>query len=81
MRELDGMEVHLTQLQTAHPQPAGKALYQHLARFQAVRNKAQVYTDLLGTRLQEITTRLEGLQASVQQLVLIELNDLLPATG
>lgn len=79
MRELDGMETHLAQMQATHVQLETRTLYQHLARFQTVRNKAHIYTELLGTRVQEISARLETLQASVQQLVLIDVDDLLPA--
>jgi hypothetical protein len=78
MRDLDAMEARLAQMRAAQPQPETQVLAQHLVRFRTVQNKAQIYTELLGARVQEIRTRLEAVQAGVQHLVLFDVEDLLP---
>ena len=79
MQELDAMEARLEQMRATQPQPETTTLCHHLVRFRAIQNKAQIYTELLGARVQEINARLEALQADVQQLVLVDVNYLLPA--
>ncbi len=78
MRELDSIEARLCDMQATHPQPEMALLCQHLLSFRAVQNKAQIYTELLGARVQEMSARLAALQERVQNLVLIDARDLLP---
>ncbi len=79
MREIDSMETRLSDMQAAHPQPDVTLLCQHLLGFRAVQKKAQIYTDLLGARVQEMSARLAFLQERVQNLVLVDVKDLLPS--
>jgi hypothetical protein len=79
VRELETLETSLHDLQTARVPPTAALLCHQLVQFRTFQQKAQVYAELLGTRLQEMTARLETLQAGVQQLVLVDVNELLPA--
>jgi len=78
VRELERMETRLGQARAAHPQPETGTLCQQLVGVRALQQKARVYTELLGARVQEIQARLEALQAGVQRLVLLDIEDLLP---
>lgn len=77
VRELETIEARLCQLQAPGGQPEMGALCQHLVRVRAVQQKARVYTELLGARVQEIQARLEAMHADVQRLVLLDVHDLL----
>lgn len=79
VHELDTLEANLQNLRMTHPQPTAALLCQQLVQFRTFQQKAQVYAELLGTRLQEMTARLEALQAGVQQLVLVDVNELVSA--
>lgn len=78
VHELTAIETRLHQLQSAGGQIELNALCQQLVHVRAVQQKARVYTELLGTRVQEIQERLEAMQADVQRLVLFDTHDLLP---
>ena len=76
VRELERMETRLAQVQAAHAQPEAGTLCQHLVRVRTLQQKARIYTDLLGAHVQEIQARLEAMQAGVQRLVLLDVDDL-----
>lgn len=77
VRELETVEARLRQLQSAGGQPEMDALCQYLVRVREVQQKARVYTELLGARVQDIQARLGSMQADVQRLVLFNVDELL----
>jgi hypothetical protein len=78
VRELERVETHLRQFQNAGGQPEMDTLCQYLIRVRAVQQKARVYTELLGARVQDIQVRLEAMHTDVQRLILLDMDELLP---
>lgn len=74
VRDLAAEETKMRELFASPTPPEVGILSQQLVRCRAIQNKARIYADLLGTRAQEIGTRLDALQGRVQQLLLIDLD-------
>lgn len=78
MHQLQTVETRLRQLRSAGGQPEMDTLCQYLMQVREVQQKAQVYTELLGARVQEIQTRLGALHADMQRLILFDMDEVLP---
>jgi len=76
IHKLEAVEMRLRQLQNAGGQPEMDALCQYLVHVREVQQKARVYTELLGARVQEIQARLGVLHADVQRLILFDVDEL-----